>query len=458
MGIKNKIAQYRAYKAGVKHCTLNPDGPGVVRMHLIPPRFKLFKSAPYLLILNGYYLLPLGYAWALMLGNFMDSIDRYDGAEISQAIIRKVVKNTLDKTARVYPAVGYGIFEEDLYILLDILFAVARGENPDTDTDKFSIREYANLMYAPHRMDLMISAMTDECGAWKCNQRCTFCYASGQRLSAVREMSTEEWKRAIDRLRAAGVPMVTFTGGEPTQREDLTALVEHAKWFVTRVNTNGVLVTRELADGLRRAGLDSMQITLYSHEAQIHNALVGSEHHADTLRGIENALAAGLDISVNTPLCSLNREYIKTLEMLHGMGVRFVTLSGLICTGGAKDKHGAYDLSEQELFGIVKEAKQFCDLHAMEMDFTSPGIIASDKLASISLNIPSCGAALSNMAIAPDGTVVPCQSWLSGDASLGNILTDKFSDIWKHQRCKELRGMSAEEALSCPFRGKDGCK
>ena len=42
MGLKNKIAQYRVYKSGVQHCTFNPEGPGVVRIHLIPPKFRLF--------------------------------------------------------------------------------------------------------------------------------------------------------------------------------------------------------------------------------------------------------------------------------------------------------------------------------------------------------------------------------------------------------------------------------
>ena len=58
--------------------------------------------------------------------------------------------------------------------------------------------------------------------------------------------------------------------------------------------------------------------------------------------------------------------------------------------------------------------------------------------------------------VMPDGTVVPCQSWLNYDADLGNILTDKFSDIWKNKKCLELRGMTDEEALICPFRNKSG--
>ena len=55
MGLINKIAQARELKSGVKHCTFNPNGPGVVRVHLIPPKFNVFKSTSYIVILNGYY-------------------------------------------------------------------------------------------------------------------------------------------------------------------------------------------------------------------------------------------------------------------------------------------------------------------------------------------------------------------------------------------------------------------
>ena len=56
MSLSNKIAQYRVYRKGVSHCTFNPEGPGVVRIHLIPPRFRLFGNPSYIAILNGYYL------------------------------------------------------------------------------------------------------------------------------------------------------------------------------------------------------------------------------------------------------------------------------------------------------------------------------------------------------------------------------------------------------------------
>lgn len=456
MGIQNKIAQYRAYKQGVSHCTFNPEGPGVVRIHLIPPKFRFLRSSPYIVILNGYYLLPLGYSWALLLTHFMEEVNKFHGKPISEADETQIVDRTLRAVHKVYPTVSKEEMAEDLEYLLDVLFTVARGQEPEADIEKLSIRAYRDNMTAPHRMDLMVSAMTNSCGSWQCNQKCIFCYAAGQPMSKVQEMTTQQWKTAIDRLEKARVPMVTFTGGEPTQRPDIAELVGYAQRMVTRLNTNGINLTPELVEQLKQAGLDSVQVTLYSHDAAAHNALVGGDHHAETVQGIRNAVAAGLDISINTPLCRKNADYESTLAFIHQLGVPFVTISGLICTGMAGINHEEYDLSSAELLEIVKTAKAFCDSHGMEMDFTSPGLIEAEKLDDLGMNVPMCGAALSNMAIAPDGTVVPCQSWLGSDANLGNILTDPFKKIWNHPMCRQLRNMSETQALSCPFRAKKG--
>ena len=456
----NKIAQYKELKSGVKHCTFNPNGPGVVRIHLIPPKFNLFKSSGYIVILNGYYLLPLGYSWAIMLSKFISQVNKFEGKPISDEDYQDIFDKTVKSTLKIYPSVKREEICDDLSYMLDTIFAVARGEKIDTGIEKMSIRSYSGNMLAPHRMDLMVSAMNDSDGKWKCNQKCIFCYASGQHLSKVTELSTQEWKNAIDKLKKAGVPMITFTGGEPTMREDLCELIDYSKWFVTRLNTNGVLLSPSLCENLAKASLDSVQITLYSSEEQIHNQLVGSEHFNDTVKGISNAVSAGLDVSINTPLCKKNSDYLSTLRFVNSLGVRFVTISGLICTGTAEINHSEYDLTENELYEIVRSAKEYCNENGMEIDFTSPGLIKSELLEELKMNVPMCGACLSNMAIAPDGTVIPCQSWLKKNSGLGNILTDNFKQIWKNPKCQELRKMNDKEALSCPFREKNGreCK
>ena len=250
---------------------------------------------------------------------------------------------------------------------------------------------------------------------------------------------------------------MTFTGGEPTLRADLAELVDAAQWFVTRLNTNGQLLTPELCAKLYDASLDSVQVTLYSADPAVHNALVGTDGFEKTVQGIRNAVEAGLIVSVNTPLCSLNTDYTATLRFAAGLGVRYATCSGLIPSGSAEGAESrATRLTEEQLTDVLRRAVTVAEELEMEMDFTSPGWLKEETLRSLGLTlVPSCGACLSNMAIAPDGGVIPCQSWLSSQP-LGNILTDDWDKIWQSQRCAAIRAKSAKMEQLCQLRQGNG--
>jgi putative coenzyme PQQ synthesis protein E len=233
--------------------------------------------------------------------------------------------------------------------------------------------------------------------------------------------------------------------------------VDAAQWFVTRLNTNGRLLTAELCRKLYEASLDSVQVTLYSHDRAVHNALVGAEGFDETVEGIRNAVRAGLSVSVNTPLCSMNEDYAATVRFINGLGVRYVTCSGLIPSGGAEGAESrATALTEERLAEVLGEAAAAAETLEMEMDFTSPGWLKEETLRAMGLTlVPSCGACLSNMAIAPDGGVIPCQSWLSS-RPLGNILTDDWEKIWQSERCAAIRAKSARMEQLCQLREGNG--
>lgn len=265
------------------------------------------------------------------------------------------------------------------------------------------------------------------------------------------ELDTDQWLAVLQKCRAAGIPQLTFTGGEPTLRHDLVNLVRSAQWFVTRLNTNGRLLTSALCRELHEASLDSVQITLYSADEATHNALVGAAGWQDTVSGIKNALEAGLNVSINTPLCSLNQDYTATLALANELGVRYATCSGLIPTGGAQSGQSrATRLSPDALTAVLRPAMEYAAAHHMEVNFTSPGWLPDETLTGLGFSqIPSCGACLSNMAIAPDGTVLPCQSWLGAGAGLGNILHDPWKRIWHNSECLRIRGRSAQMEHIC---------
>ncbi len=453
---KNEKKFYKENLQEVLHTTLNPYEPGVVRIHLVPAKYHPFRITPSVVILNGKDIIPINLAWTILLAIFIQQVNSYQGNEVTEEQIQEVVDKTVKKMTEIYRKPGEEVFREDLNRILSVLIDIAEGREPKEEIGQLSIGQYANEMKAPHRIDLMISSMQKD-GHWNCNQKCIHCYAAGQKYADQKELTTEEWKKIIDKCREACIPQLTFTGGEPTKREDLAELIDYSRWFVTRLNTNGVLLTEELCQKLYQASLDSVQVTFYSANPEEHNQLVGAPNWEKTVTGIKNAIKAGLPISINTPLCSINKNYLETLKYLHELGIKYVSCSGLIVTGNAKTEVSKEtQLSEEELYGILKDACDYANENLMEISFTSPGWVAEEKLTKLGLVIPSCGACLSNMAIAPDGEVVPCQSWLGEDAGLGNMLTTEWEKIWNSPKCKKGRQYSAKVEGKCPLR-EGGC-
>ena len=79
----------------VLHTTLNPNGPGAIRIHLIPPKAEENAFNPSIAIINGTDILPVNFIWAVILAELITETNRYDGREIGE----EDVSNILDRTA-----------------------------------------------------------------------------------------------------------------------------------------------------------------------------------------------------------------------------------------------------------------------------------------------------------------------------------------------------------------------
>ena len=285
MNIYEKIYE-RKHLNHIIHTTLNPDKVGAVRIHLVPSKFSLFKARPSIVILDGKDIIPLKPAWAILLSIFINKVNEYHGREISDDELEEIVRQTIKRLKKIYFYPKDEQVKSDLWKMINLFTAIANHEETHINVGQKTIGDFAKFMRAPHRMDLMISSMQKD-GKWHCNQKCLHCYAGNQDYAITKELSTKEWRKVIDICRKNCIPQLTFTGGEPTLRDDLVELVNYSKWFVTRLNTNGVLLTEKLCKDLYEASLDSVQVTLYSHDKEIHNKLVGAKNFDLTVQGIK---------------------------------------------------------------------------------------------------------------------------------------------------------------------------
>ncbi len=434
----------QAWRAGVAHATLDPDGPGAARMHLVPPKPVFFQDPPSQLVINGTWFLPVGPSWAAILRVFFEELQHFcrDKQEISPEEIEQIEGAVVSKVSKHYPKTDKALILNDLREIVTLAVNIATNQPvPEETRLGLNLEQYSKYMTAPHRMDLIVAPMSIN-SRRACPLECACCYAdSGQVMDIAAPLTTQDWKNIIDRCRDAAIPMLTFTGGEPLTRTDIVELVQHASWFVTRLNTSAYNLTPELAKQLQEASLDGMQITLYSHNPEIHDGLVGREGAwQKTVEGIQYALEAGLSVSINTPLVEKNKDYAATIRFARQLGVHCIGCSSLIPTGNAVEQIATGKaLTREELKEVLKEAVVLCKELKMELSFTSPGWLSSEEILQLGLpSAPICGACLSNMAITPTGDVVPCQSWLKGQ-TLGNMLKEDWQSIWNSSSCKDIR-------------------
>jgi radical SAM protein with 4Fe4S-binding SPASM domain len=123
-----------------------------------------------------------------------------------------------------------------------------------------------------------------------------------------------------------------------------------------------------------------------------------------------------------------------TLDFLADSGVPTVGLNALIHSGrGASVGTG---LAESELTDLLEVARQKTEKRGQRLIWYTPTQYCGFNPVELDLGVKGCTAALYNMCVEPDGSVLPCQSYYQ---PLGNLLMDEWDSIWNHPLAVKLR-------------------
>lgn len=314
--------------------------------------------------------------------------------------------------------------------LRDTILTLATTDDicPISYLDVKRIEPFDTPVSAPYRMDLALT--------YRCNADCGHCYVGRPR--DMESLSADEWKQVLEKLWDLGIPHVVFTGGEATVYPHLAELIRHAEdvGLVTGLLTNGIKLAddgylRELVD----AGLDHIQITLESHDEEIHNRMVGTDAWKQTVQGIKNAVATEVYTITNTTLTTLNAPRIEqTIEFLRDLGIETFACNSLIYSG--KGPSSGIGIPEEELEPLMVRVRDRGIAEGMRLIWYTPTQYCEFHPVDLELGAKFCTAAKYNMCVEPNGDVIPCQSYYS---SLGNILRDDWESIWNHPTAESLR-------------------
>jgi radical SAM protein with 4Fe4S-binding SPASM domain len=288
---------------------------------------------------------------------------------------------------------------------------------------------FSTPISAPYKADLAIT--------YACNNDCPHCYNEADRLT-LQSMPVDDWKRVIDRLHQVGIPHLIFTGGEATMYGDLPELIAYAnrKGPICGLNTNARRMSyRNYADELFAAGLNHVQVTLGSHRAEVHNRMMNARSFDQTVRGIENAQAAGIHTITNTTLMQMNAgEIEQTIDFLYALGIRTFAINGMIYSGGGYDTGQA--ITEEKMQPVLIRIREKAEELDMRFLWYTPTQYCRLSPVELEIGAKRCNAGEYSLCVEPNADVLPCQSFY---VAAGNVLRDPWDKIWNSPLFQSFR-------------------
>ncbi len=271
----------------------------------------------------------------------------------------------------------------------------------------------------------------------RCNELCVHCYRV---IEERPELTTAEIKALLADLARAGTLYLTFSGGEIFLRPDLFEIIAEAKRlrFDLRLKTNALLVTEERARRLRELGVRQVDVSIYSVDADVHDAVTkipGSL--ARSLAAIERLIALGVRVKINCPLMQDN---VGGYRAVRALAVRLGVPCGFDPMISARNDGDTGPVLLRIGRADLKRVLGDTTLNPEPLPATSPEI-RSD------LDEPLCGAGHNACYVSAYGDVTPC---VALPVVCGNIRQTPFAEIWNDSHdMRRVRAIRVRDLHTC---------
>lgn len=153
-----------------------------------------------------------------------------------------------------------------------------------------------------------------------CNMNCDMCFIrlSKNEMDSIGKLkSADEWLEIARQMKQAGTLFVLLTGGEPFLYPEFIKLYKGLRelGMIITINTNGTLVTKEIAEVLGADKPRRVNITLYGASNETYEKLCHNPQGYDqTIRGIELLLEHNIDIKLNGSIVPENQDEVQLLQ------------------------------------------------------------------------------------------------------------------------------------------------
>ncbi len=283
----------------------------------------------------------------------------------------------------------------------------------------------------------------------RCNLTCKHCYSISADKDFAGELSTPEVFGVMDKLKAARVPVLILSGGEPLLRPDIFEIAARSKTmgFYTALSSNGTLITEQNIDAIGAIDFDYVGVSLDGIRAT-HDKFRRLKGAFDrSLAGLRLCHEKGLKVGVRFTMTQDNAHDLPALlQLIEDEGIDRFYFSHLNYAGRG-NKHRADDARHRMTRDAMDLLFETClaDQHAgRHREFTTGNNDADgawflrwvehrfpDKAGHIRAKLEQWGGNASGVNVANIdnlGNVHPDTMWWH--YTLGNVRERPFGDIW----------------------------
>ena len=247
--------------------------------------------------------------------------------------------------------------------------------------------------------------------SYQCPLHCPYCSnpldIGGEQYR--HELETEHWIRAFGEARRLGVLQLALTGGEPMLRRDLVELCAGARdaGLYSSLITAGTLFTRERAQALKAAGLDHVQISIQSPDAEDNDRIAGNRSFEKKIAAARHAKELDFPLTINCVLHRQNLDRIEELlELALELGAQRLELANTQYYGWAVPNQDALMPSREQLQRAEEAVQRFRERVGPKVDVLWVLPDFYEELPKPCMG----GWGRTAMVVAPNGDVLPCQA------------------------------------------------
>ena len=293
----------------------------------------------------------------------------------------------------------------------------------------------------------------------RCDLKCRHCGSDCKMKSESNDMPKKDFLRVLDGIAAKTDPhkvFVVVSGGEPLMRRDLEECGRaiYEKGFPWGMVTNALHLTPQRWQGLLRAGIHSMAISLDGLESD-HNWMRGNDQSFQMVSQAIDMLVATEGFVFDIVTCVNRRNYPKLdeiKEFLISKGVKRWRLFTVFPVGRA-----ALDpdmrLTDEEFRGVFDYLKRVRQEGRIRADYGCEGFLGNYE-GEVRSRLFSCQAGVTVGSVMADGSIAACAS-IRADYNQGNIYEDDFMEVWenRYHPYRNREWMKKDECAKCKGNG-----